>query len=41
MQKIGMTFEGIQRELVFKEERFEDVAHYGILRREWESSLDG
>lgn len=37
MQKLGMTFEGIQREHVRKGERFEDVANYGILRREWEA----
>ena len=37
MQKIGMTFEGIQREHFRKDDRFEDVANYGILRHEWES----
>jgi [ribosomal protein S5]-alanine N-acetyltransferase len=37
MQKIGMTFEGIQREHFLKGDRFEDVANYGILRDEWES----
>jgi ribosomal-protein-alanine N-acetyltransferase len=37
MQKIGMTFEGIQREHFLKGERFEDVANYGILHDEWES----
>jgi [ribosomal protein S5]-alanine N-acetyltransferase len=36
MQKLGMTFEGIQREHVRKGERFEDVATYGILRHEWQ-----
>lgn len=36
MQKLGMTFEGIQREHVRKGERFEDVANYGILSREWQ-----
>lgn len=35
MQKIGMTFEGIQREHFRKGDRFEDVANYGILRQEW------
>lgn len=37
MQKIGITFEGIQREHFHKGDRFEDVANYGILRHEWES----
>ena len=37
MQKIGMTFEGIQREHFRKGDRFEDLANYGILRDEWES----
>jgi [ribosomal protein S5]-alanine N-acetyltransferase len=36
MQKIGMTFEGIQREHFLKGDRFEDVANYGILRDEWD-----
>ena len=35
MQKIGMTFEGIQREHFLKSEHFEDVANYSILRQEW------
>jgi C_GCAxxG_C_C family probable redox protein len=35
MQKLGMTFEGIQREHFYKGDRFEDVAHYGILRQQW------
>jgi ribosomal-protein-alanine N-acetyltransferase len=35
MQKMGMTFEGVLREHVCKGEQFEDVALYGILRREW------
>ncbi|MCL4505625.1 MAG: GNAT family N-acetyltransferase [Chloroflexi bacterium] len=35
MQKIGMTFEGIQREHVLNNGRFEDLAGYGILRGEW------
>lgn len=36
MQKIGMTFEGIQREHFCKGDRLEDVANYGILCCEWE-----
>jgi RimJ/RimL family protein N-acetyltransferase len=36
MQKIGMTFEGILREHLRKDDHFEDVANYSILRREWE-----
>jgi [ribosomal protein S5]-alanine N-acetyltransferase len=38
MQKLGMTFEGVLREHVRKGERFEDLASYGILRREWQLS---
>jgi RimJ/RimL family protein N-acetyltransferase len=34
MQKLGMTFEGIQREHVLNGSQFEDLACYGILRRE-------
>jgi hypothetical protein len=33
-----MTIEGVQREHVRKGERFEDLAGYGILRREWQLS---
>jgi ribosomal-protein-alanine N-acetyltransferase len=35
MQKLGMTFEGIQREAVRKTGHFEDVALHAILAREW------
>jgi RimJ/RimL family protein N-acetyltransferase len=35
MQKLGMTFEGIQREHVLKDTQFEDMACYGSLRAEW------
>jgi len=37
MQKLGMTFEGIQREHVINGTQFEDLACYGMLRREWSS----
>lgn len=36
MQKLGMKFEGVLRESARKWGRFEDVAVYGILDREWE-----
>ena len=36
LDKLGMVYEGTQREHVKKGEGFEDVANYGILRREWE-----
>jgi len=35
MQKLGMTREGLRREHVKKWEKYEDLADYGILRREW------
>lgn len=35
MQKLGMQLEGIQREAIRKGDRFEDVALYSILDREW------
>jgi ribosomal-protein-alanine N-acetyltransferase len=35
MQKLGMRAEGVLREAVKKWGRYEDVAQYGILRREW------
>jgi [ribosomal protein S5]-alanine N-acetyltransferase len=37
LQKLGMTFEGIHREHVRKGDTFEDLANYGILKREWET----
>lgn len=36
MQKAGMTYEGTQRQHIRKDERYEDVAAYGILRSEYE-----
>jgi ribosomal-protein-alanine N-acetyltransferase len=35
MQKIGMVQEGVLREHVLKDGKFEDIATYGILRSEW------
>ena len=35
LQKLGMTYEGTQREHMQKGKRFEDLANYGILRHEW------
>ncbi len=32
MQKIGMTFEGIARQHVLKNDRWEDMARYGMVR---------
>ena len=37
MQKIGMTHEGMLRQHMFKDDRFEDSVVYGILRSEWEA----
>lgn len=31
MQKVGMTYEGTQREHIFKVDRYEDIVLYGIL----------
>jgi RimJ/RimL family protein N-acetyltransferase len=39
MQKIGMTYEGCQRQHVKKWDRFEDRALYGILINEYQSNL--
>ena len=36
MQKIGMTREGMLRQHLLKDDRFEDSVVYGILRSEWE-----
>jgi [ribosomal protein S5]-alanine N-acetyltransferase len=35
MEKLGMRFEGINRDAYFRWGRFEDVAVYGILSDEW------
>lgn len=35
LQKLGMTLEGIHREAVRKWDRFEDLAIYAILERDW------
>ncbi len=35
MQKIGMRYEGLQRQHRLKWENFEDLALYGILRDDW------
>lgn len=36
MEKIGMKFEGLAREEVFRDGQFLDMRHYAVLRREWE-----
>jgi ribosomal-protein-alanine N-acetyltransferase len=38
LQKVGMTYEGCQREHYTRFGRFEDVALYGLLRREYEAA---
>ena len=35
-EKLGFTFEGIQRELVQWEGKWLDLIHFGLLRMEWE-----
>jgi RimJ/RimL family protein N-acetyltransferase len=35
MQKLGMHYEGTFRQKVWKRDRFEDVAMYGLLAAEW------
>lgn len=35
MQKIGMIYEGTLRDQVKKDDRYEDLACYGILKAEW------
>ncbi|HET8569732.1 MAG TPA: GNAT family protein [Candidatus Limnocylindria bacterium] len=35
MKKVGMTFEGIQREAFYAKERFADLMVWSILDREW------
>lgn len=37
MRKLGMTYEGRQREHALRRGRFEDLEVYGLLRREWEA----
>ena len=37
LTKIGMSYEGCQREHLLKWDRFVDSELYGILRREWEA----
>ncbi len=38
MQKLGMQFEGILRESIYRWDRFEDAAMYSILRYEFQSA---
>lgn len=35
MQKLGMRFEGVQKEYFLKKDRFEDVARYAMLRTDY------
>ncbi|HEU4561646.1 MAG TPA: GNAT family N-acetyltransferase, partial [Longimicrobium sp.] len=39
LQKLGMALEGTHRESVRRWERFEDVAFYGVLAREWTGGI--
>lgn len=39
LQKVGMHFEGMQRDAVRKWGRFEDIALYAILEDEWRSAM--
>jgi ribosomal-protein-alanine N-acetyltransferase len=39
MQKLGMSFEGVNRAAYLRWERFEDVAVYGILAHEWAARI--
>jgi len=41
LQKLGMHYEGCQREHFHKWEQFVDSELYGILQREWQTSTDG
>jgi len=38
MEKAGMTFEGVLREVAFIKGRFLDLKMYSILRREWDDT---
>jgi [ribosomal protein S5]-alanine N-acetyltransferase len=40
LKKLGMSYEGCQREHVCKWDQFIDVKLYGLLRREWENSRE-
>jgi RimJ/RimL family protein N-acetyltransferase len=35
MEKSGMTFEGVRREVSYFKEAFHDVKSFAILRRDW------
>ncbi len=38
MQKSGLALEGVHREYLLKNGRFEDVARYALLRRDWRAA---
>ena len=40
LRKLGMRYEGCQREHLLKWDRFVDSELYGILRREWQTSVE-
>jgi ribosomal-protein-alanine N-acetyltransferase len=39
MQKVGMTYEGILRQHLRKDDHYEDLATYSILKHEWEKRI--
>jgi RimJ/RimL family protein N-acetyltransferase len=38
MEKVGMSFEGVQRQALRKRRVYEDLATYGIVRSDWEAA---
>lgn len=38
LEKLGFTFEGIARQELRKDEVYYDIAHYGLLRQDWETA---
>ena len=41
LEKLGMKYEGCLRQHIRKWDHYEDICHYGILRREFESEPPG
>lgn len=39
-EKMGFTLEGVEREVHFRNGKYEDVRYYGYLRHEWESKRE-
>ena len=40
LKKLGMSYEGCQREHIRKWDQFIDLELYGILRREWQTGSE-